>query len=395
MKILYRKKTIVEINNTDDLNEFIKENNFFKFFIKIPDEFINEITSKITQTEKLNFKEFKPWYRKILNYPMSVYEPRFLYCMGWDEDDINRYISETQKNNSMIVSINKKNNPEKYYESTSTRKEYWMKKGFSEEEAKNIISKRQSTFSREKCIEKYGYEKGIIIFNERQKKWINSLVSNNDMTSIHKRQNSYDYSKDINSLVKRTTFNEITKQIIIEGFLFDDISKFVDYVINKIDIKTVQDILAYVNSRLVQHRYNVNHSIIKKIFYDKISGILHNGYYGNMIYDNGIRYKSVKEYKLSQFLKRNNIKFDYEKRYPDSRFISDFYLPEYDIYIEYYGMLDGKNIDKLDENQKRYYLKMIEKNEECEKNQINLIHDTNFNKLYKKIENLINYGNKD
>jgi hypothetical protein len=38
---------------------------------------------------------------------------------------------------------------------------------------------------------------------------------------------------------------------------------------------------------------------------------------------------------------------------------------------------------------------MNEKNEECEKNQINLIHDTNFNILYKKIENLINYGNKD
>lgn len=395
MKILYRKKTIFEINNIKDLNEFIRVNNFFKLFIKIPDEFINELTLKINGTNKMNFKEFKPWYRKILNYPMNVYNPRFLYCMGWDEDNINRYISETQKNNSTKLSINKKNNPEKYYDSTPTRKEYWIKKGFSQEESKIIISKRQSTFSKEKCVEKYGDEKGIIIFNERQKKWINSLVSNNDMRSIHKRQNSYDYSTDINNLVNRTSFTEITKQIIIEGFSFDDISKFIDHVINKVDIKTIQDTLPYVNSRLVQHRYNVNHSDIKKIFYDKISGILSKGYYGNTIYDNGIRYKSVKEYKLSQFFKRNNIKFEYEKRYPDNRFISDFYLPEYDIYIEYYGMLDGKNIDKLDETQKKYYLKMNEKNEECKKNQINLIHDTNFNKLYKKIENLINYGNED
>lgn len=51
------------------------------------------------------------------------------------------------------------------------KKEYWIKKGYSEEEAKNIISKKQSTFSFEKCVEKHGEDKGKKIWEERQKKW--------------------------------------------------------------------------------------------------------------------------------------------------------------------------------------------------------------------------------
>ena len=53
----------------------------------------------------------------------------------------------------------------------------WLNKGFSEEEAKIELSKRQSTFSLEKCIEKYGEEKGLEVFNKRQEKWQKTLNS--------------------------------------------------------------------------------------------------------------------------------------------------------------------------------------------------------------------------
>jgi hypothetical protein len=49
--------------------------------------------------------------------------------------------------------------------------EYWKAKGYTEEEAKDIVSKKQSTFSLEKCIEKYGEEEGRKKWMERQKKW--------------------------------------------------------------------------------------------------------------------------------------------------------------------------------------------------------------------------------
>lgn len=52
---------------------------------------------------------------------------------------------------------------------------YWLNKGFSEEEAIRKISERQSTFSLEKCIDKYGPIDGIQLWNERQKRWQKTL----------------------------------------------------------------------------------------------------------------------------------------------------------------------------------------------------------------------------
>lgn len=64
--------------------------------------------------------------------------------------------------------------------SYTTTLDYWIKKGFSEVEAKQIISKRQSTFSLEKCIEKFGKEEGLKIWNKRQEKWQNTLNLKSD-----------------------------------------------------------------------------------------------------------------------------------------------------------------------------------------------------------------------
>lgn len=54
---------------------------------------------------------------------------------------------------------------------TSTQIGYWIKRGFSEEEAKIKISERQKTFTLEKCIEKYGEDEGRKRWQERQDKW--------------------------------------------------------------------------------------------------------------------------------------------------------------------------------------------------------------------------------
>ena len=53
--------------------------------------------------------------------------------------------------------------------------EYWTKRGYSTEEAKELVSERQRTFSLEKCIERYGEEEGCKRFEERQQKWQNTL----------------------------------------------------------------------------------------------------------------------------------------------------------------------------------------------------------------------------
>lgn len=56
--------------------------------------------------------------------------------------------------------------------------EYWTNRGFSEYEAKEKVKEKQTTFTLQKCIEKYGEEEGKKRFEERQKKWTKSLFEN-------------------------------------------------------------------------------------------------------------------------------------------------------------------------------------------------------------------------
>jgi hypothetical protein len=52
-------------------------------------------------------------------------------------------------------------------------------------------------------------------------------------------------------------------------------------------------------------------------------------------------------------------------------------------------------LGKLDERQKKYYSKMEEKNLHCINEKLNLIYDTDFNKIYVKLQNLKNYENNN
>lgn len=55
--------------------------------------------------------------------------------------------------------------------------EYYLKQGMTEEEARVALSERQSTFSLEKCIKKYGEEEGKKRWQKRQEKWQKTLNS--------------------------------------------------------------------------------------------------------------------------------------------------------------------------------------------------------------------------
>jgi hypothetical protein len=63
------------------------------------------------------------------------------------------------------------------------RVEYWISRGFSNDESKKKVSEGQNKFSLIKCIEKYGKKDGKKIFNERQKKWQESLYKNGNLKS--------------------------------------------------------------------------------------------------------------------------------------------------------------------------------------------------------------------
>ena len=64
--------------------------------------------------------------------------------------------------------------------SYNSRLDFWINKGYSINEAKEALSERQRTFTKEKCIEKYGIEKGTEIWKNRQEKWQNTLNSKSE-----------------------------------------------------------------------------------------------------------------------------------------------------------------------------------------------------------------------
>lgn len=62
-----------------------------------------------------------------------------------------------------------------------TRLDYYIKRGFTEEESEKKLKNRQTTFTLEKCILKYGEEQGKLVYKERQQKWQKSLLLNGNL----------------------------------------------------------------------------------------------------------------------------------------------------------------------------------------------------------------------
>jgi G:T-mismatch repair DNA endonuclease (very short patch repair protein) len=59
---------------------------------------------------------------------------------------------------------------------TSTQLEYWIEKCDGNiEQATELYKNRQTTFSKEICIKKYGEEDGLKIWEDRQHKWMDSI----------------------------------------------------------------------------------------------------------------------------------------------------------------------------------------------------------------------------
>lgn len=75
----------------------------------------------------------------------------------------------------------------------TTRLQYWLNRGLTEEAAVEALRKRQTTFSLNICIEKYGIEEGYERWKQRQTTWIEALHdrSEAEMQDIIKRRTRY------------------------------------------------------------------------------------------------------------------------------------------------------------------------------------------------------------
>jgi hypothetical protein len=65
--------------------------------------------------------------------------------------------------------------------SYNNRIDYYLNKGYSVEESEKLLKERQTTFTVEKCIKKYGENEGIKIYTQRQERWLKSLKENGNL----------------------------------------------------------------------------------------------------------------------------------------------------------------------------------------------------------------------
>ena len=141
--------------------------------------------------------------------------------------------------------------------------QYWLDKGYSEEESIIKRSKRQTTFSKEICFQKYGEEDGLRIFNERQKKW---LLNN-----------------------KRTNFSKISQKLFW-GIVESD-NRITN---NEIYFATYDNGVKDESGKNHEYRLNVTESYILPDFFDKTTGrvIEFDGtYYHRLTPENSLREK--------------------------------------------------------------------------------------------------------
>ena len=80
-------------------------------------------------------------------------------------------LSDTEKKEKIKLITDKSQKSMNERCNNPLRIEYYIKRGMSKEEAFEALKKRQSTFSKEKCITKYGEDIGLKKWSKRQEMW--------------------------------------------------------------------------------------------------------------------------------------------------------------------------------------------------------------------------------
>lgn len=155
--------------------------------------------------------------------------------MGYSEKESREKIHKIQSNNSKQV---------KNRVSAKTI-DYWLNKGYSEKEAKEKLSDSQRTFSKEKCIEKYGEIEGLKLWKERQDKW---------QTTLHKSENLHvGFSK-----VSQELFKEIDNNLGKNDYTFYG-SKNHEYCIRKNGVNYIYDFTDLEHNKIIEFQGDIYH----------------------------------------------------------------------------------------------------------------------------------------
>jgi hypothetical protein len=341
-----------ELQSIEDCLKFYNEERKYtesNRFINFPESLIsalaNAIENRLTFRYKKFIKTFIPSFLKP-NVKSST-QLDFWINRGYDVDQARLKIANIQSKFAKKFAEKRKINPNNYSGILPTQIEYWEAKGLSAEDAKIEVSNRQKTFSLEKCIRLYGKVDGLKKFNERQEKWQNSLLSSKDVTwktsqrslSFSQYEKRYGkkwisiYINHLSNKSKNTKYiNDLSK---IEAIMNESGSNILTY------IKSLNsfDIFRFSRNPIIRYLTKKNNfELVSEWMISNNVSMIESAKYGTRYYQNGKYYQSTAEFRLGEKLNELGIDFELHKRYPGTRYYSDFYVPKISTYIEYMGM---------------------------------------------------------
>ena len=358
----------IDVIQIDSIQKFLLEiNNYYKpmdLYIGVPPKLGEELEKLISGNFTFKYKYFFTVHIKKFmgDLSRSQNSEKYWIVRGYSKEKAKEKVKEKQSQLGKKFSKKRKDFPDLYSSTFISQVGYWEKKGFTKEESISMVSKVQSTFSLNKCIEKYGEEKGKSVWDERQKKWQKSLeLTRNLEWKTSSQSNSFESylnrygdnwiskyleHRRINSSVKKETLDVIEKIVGIlksEGHLESHIYNL-----------GITEFKKWANIKIVNFLLKMNYfGLVSK--YMEVNSIqnVKKSKYGNIYYFKGKYYKSDGEYEIGKYLESMGIDFKTQMIYKGTRRFTDFHIPSIDTYFELTGM---KNTEKEYEN-KREQLK--------------------------------------
>jgi hypothetical protein len=129
---------------------------------------------KITNGLRKSFEKNKNFFKE-----KSVQCIEYWLKKGYCQDEAEKEVQKSFNNIHTKTWKKRRENPELYKNVNTAQLDYWLKKGYNKKEAKIKLSERQKTFTLEKCIEKYGEIDGKKKWLDRQEKWMNNYKKSN------------------------------------------------------------------------------------------------------------------------------------------------------------------------------------------------------------------------
>jgi hypothetical protein len=390
MTITIKRSNPILIDNIDD---FIKEVN--KIINNLNNENIPILVLDFYNVNKninTSLKKFKIMIKSLF-YNKTVINKEYWISRGWSYDtaldNIRREQKERSKKSKIKMMELKNTDEQKWKSKNNTYVEFYLSMGYTLEESILMRSKRQSTFSKDKCVKKYGDEIGEKVWRERQKKWIGSMSSfdssKKDSTSISFFKKKYGEDWILQTIDRNFICNKNLIKVAIMNS--NNLDTFIENIYNNKNIYSVNELVTIFNSKILQTFFNVDGKELKSKILSRY-GLIPTKY-GNIRYFNNHICRSNGEFYIAKKLKEIGIDYEYEKRYPNSTLISDFYIKDKDLYVEYLGFLKNDFLSKHNKDIFNEYNSRVDKKKlYCEENNIRIILNSDYRKI---INEIINY----